>query len=75
MIVNKGDIYERDVRDGHTWRRERRMVLDATDGCVLYQLLYDPPEGTHVERDEIADQKQASMKEWRRWTNLARKVQ
>ena len=73
-MVTKGDIYEREVHDGHTWKVERRLVLDATDGCVFYQILYDPPEGTHVERDEIADQKQVSMKKWRTWIKLARKI-
>ena len=74
-MVNKGDIYERDVRDGHAWRTERRLVLDATDECVLYQVLYDEPKGTCVERDEIADQHQATMKKWRRWTKMARKLE
>ena len=74
MVVKIGDIYECDVRNGHAWRQERRKVLDVTDQCVFYQNLYDPPEGTHVERDEIADQHQASIKEWKTWVKLARKI-
>ncbi len=73
--VIKGEIYERDVRGDHNWRIERRLVLDATDQCVLYQVLYDEPEGAYVEHDEISDQKQASMKEWLTWTKTARRIE
>ena len=69
----KGDIFERDVRDDHAWRTERRLILDVTDTCVLYQIIYDPPEGLYVEHDETADKKQATMKEWRTWAKLASK--
>ncbi len=73
-MVTQGDIYERQIHDDHGWRTERRLVLDVTDQCVFYQIVYDEPEGTCVENDYIKDQKQVTMKEWRMWVNPARKV-
>lgn len=75
VTVSIGDIYEREFRDGHYWKLERRLVLDVADQCVLYQILYDEPEGTYVEHDITKDQKQTSMKKWLTWMTLARKVE
>ncbi len=71
----KGDIFERNTRADNDcgYRVERRLILDVTETCVFYQVVYDQPEGTCVEHDYIPDQQQASMKEWRDWAKLARK--
>lgn len=69
-----GDVYERDIHDGHVWKIERRLILDVTDQCILYQILHDEVKGTCVDHDYIKDQKQATMKEWKTWVKLARKV-
>lgn len=72
-VVLVGSVYERSVPDGSEWRTERRRVLDSTGEWVFYQVLYDEPDGTCVERDETKDQHQVSTKEWREWAKLARK--
>lgn len=68
-----GDIFEGAVRDGSKWIIERRLVLDVTDSCVLYQLVFDPPEGTHVLMDETANTMQTTMKKWGMWAETATK--
>lgn len=72
MTVLNGDIYERNIRKGHEWRTERRLVLDTTDSYILYEIIYNDPEGTHVESEPI--QVQSTRKEWSEWTKLARKI-
>ncbi len=75
FMVYPGDIYERNIIEEHGSRTERRLILEVNESFVLYQTLYDPPDGTYmvVERDESGDQKQVTMKEWRIWAKLARK--
>ena len=65
-----GRTYKRHILGDSSWRLERRLVLDATDTHVLYEVLFDQSTGTVVEQEPI--RQQVSIKNWNIWARLAR---
>ena len=69
MIPEIGSIYEKHAVVESGFRLERRRVLDANDTQVLYEIVLDPPEGTHVEL--MPERKQVGIKDWKLWAKTA----
>ncbi len=69
MIPEIGSIYGKHAIDPAGCHFERRRVLDVTNVQVLYEIVLDPLEGTHVELMPVS--KQVSMKDWRIWAENA----